>query len=98
MQSTFALQFALQAVLREGSGRSVYNSFPESLPLAGKTGTTNDQRDSWFAGFSGEHLAVVWVGRDDNSQTPLTGAGATAMVPLGIKISSPTARSPEISL
>ncbi|MES2825887.1 MAG: penicillin-binding protein 1B [Pseudomonadota bacterium] len=80
MQSTFALQFALQAVLREGSGRSVYNSFPESLPLAGKTGTTNDQRDSWFAGFSGEHLAIVWVGRDDNSQTPLTGAGGALQV------------------
>lgn len=80
MQGTFALQFALQAVLREGSGRSVYNSFPESLPLAGKTGTTNDQRDSWFAGYSGEHLAVVWIGRDDNSQTPLTGAGGALQV------------------
>ncbi len=80
MQGIFALQFALQAVLREGTGRSVYNSFPESLPLAGKTGTTNDQRDSWFAGFSGEHLAVVWVGRDDNSQTPLTGAAGALQV------------------
>ncbi len=80
VQGTFELQYALQAVLREGTGRSVYNSFPESLPLAGKTGTTNDQRDSWFAGFSGEHLAVVWVGRDDNSQTPLTGAGGALQV------------------
>lgn len=73
-QATFQLQYALQAVLREGTGRSVYNSFPESVRVAGKTGTTNDQRDSWFAGFSGEHLAVVWVGRDDNNKTPLTGA------------------------
>lgn len=80
VQSTFELQYALQAVLREGTGRSVYNSFPESLPLAGKTGTTNDQRDSWFAGFSGEHLAVVWIGRDDNSQTPLTGAAGALQV------------------
>ena len=79
-QSTFELQYALQAVLREGTGRSVYNSFPESLPLAGKTGTTNDQRDSWFAGFSGEHLAVVWLGRDDNSQTPLTGAAGALQI------------------
>ncbi|HWV15085.1 MAG TPA: penicillin-binding protein 1B [Cellvibrio sp.] len=80
VQGTFELQYALQAVLREGTGRSVYNSFPESLPLAGKTGTTNDQRDSWFAGFSGEHLAVVWVGRDDNSKTPLSGASGALQV------------------
>jgi penicillin-binding protein 1B len=79
-QSMFELQYALQAVLREGTGRSVYNSFPASLPLAGKTGTTNDQRDSWFAGFSGEHLAVVWVGKDDNSKTPLSGASGALQV------------------
>lgn len=80
VQSTFELQHALQAVLREGTGRSVYSSFPESLPLAGKTGTTNDQRDSWFAGFSGEHLAVVWVGKDDNAKTPLSGASGALQV------------------
>jgi len=79
-QSMFELQYAMQAVLREGTGRSVYNSFPASLPLAGKTGTTNDQRDSWFAGFSGEHLAVVWVGKDDNSKTPLSGASGALQV------------------
>jgi len=78
--STFELQYAMQLVLREGTGRSVYNQFPASLPLAGKTGTTNDRRDSWFAGFSGEHLAVVWLGRDDNSATPLTGSGGALQV------------------
>lgn len=79
-EATFEMQYALQLVLREGTGRSVYNQFPASLPLAGKTGTTNDQRDSWFAGFSGEHLAVVWLGRDDNSATPLTGSGGALQV------------------
>jgi len=43
-------------------------------PLAGKTGTTNDQRDSWFAGYSPDRATVVWVGYDDNSATRLTGA------------------------
>jgi penicillin-binding protein 1B len=79
-EATFQMQYALQLVLREGTGRSVYSQFPASLPLAGKTGTTNDQRDSWFAGFSGEHLAVVWLGRDDNSATPLTGSGGALQV------------------
>lgn len=68
------LQFGLQMTMREGTGRSAYRWLDESWQVAGKTGTSNDQRDSWFAGYSGDHLAVVWVGRDDNGPTPLTGA------------------------
>ncbi len=67
------INYGLQVVLREGTGKSAYQRLPEDLLLAGKTGTTNDQRDSWFAGFSGNYLSVVWVGRDDNGKTPLTG-------------------------
>lgn len=89
-QSAFQLQYALQAVLREGTGKRVYNQFSADLPLAGKTGTTNDQRDSWFAGFSGEHLAVVWVGRDDNSATPLTGSGGALQVWADLMTQLPT--------
>ncbi|GAB3370760.1 penicillin-binding protein 1B [Azotobacter armeniacus] len=70
----YLLQNAMQRVMREGTGRSVYSQLPRSLNLAGKTGTTNDSRDSWFAGFSQDLLAVVWLGRDDNGKTPLTGA------------------------
>jgi len=78
--AAFETQYAMQLVMREGTGRSIYNQFPASLQLAGKTGTTNDQRDSWFAGFSGEHLATVWLGRDDNSATPLTGSNGALQV------------------
>ena len=67
------INYGLQVVLREGTGKSAYKRLPENLVLAGKTGTTNDQRDSWFAGFSGNYLSVVWMGRDDNGKTPLTG-------------------------
>lgn len=70
----YLTQYAMQRVLYEGTARAVYNRLPRSLALAGKTGTTNDSRDSWFAGFSQDLLAVVWLGRDDNGKTPLTGA------------------------
>lgn len=73
-------QFAMQAAMRIGTGRSAYKSLPAALAVAGKTGTTNDQRDSWFAGFSGDHLGVVWIGRDDNGKTPLTGASGALRV------------------
>ncbi|TWC40318.1 penicillin-binding protein 1B [Pseudomonas sp. SJZ079] len=76
----YLLQNAMQRTMHEGTGRSVYNQLPRSLALAGKTGTSNDSRDSWFAGFSQDLLAVVWLGRDDNGPTPLTGASGALQV------------------
>jgi penicillin-binding protein 1B len=76
----YLVQNAMQRVMREGTARSVYSQLPSSLTLAGKTGTTNDSRDSWFAGFSQDLLAVVWLGRDDNGKTPLTGATGALQV------------------
>ncbi|WP_439886288.1 penicillin-binding protein 1B [Pseudomonas sp. MBLB4123] len=76
----YLLQNAMQRTMREGTGRSVYSQLPGSLTLAGKTGTSNDSRDSWFAGFSQDLLAVVWLGRDDNGPTPLTGASGALQV------------------
>lgn len=76
----YLVQTAMQRVMSEGTGRSVYNQLPRSLNLAGKTGTSNDSRDSWFAGFSQDLLAVVWMGRDDNGPTPLTGATGALQV------------------
>jgi penicillin-binding protein 1B len=76
----FLLQEAMQRTMREGTGRSVYSQLPASLKVAGKTGTSNDSRDSWFAGFAQDLLAVVWLGRDDNGKTPLTGATGALQV------------------
>ncbi|AJO80672.1 MULTISPECIES: penicillin-binding protein 1B [Pseudomonas] len=78
--SIYLIQSAMQRVMREGTGSSVYNVLPRSLALAGKTGTSNDSRDSWFAGFSQDLLAVVWLGRDDNGKTPFTGATGALQV------------------
>ncbi|WP_368389730.1 penicillin-binding protein 1B [Marinobacter sp. SS5-14b] len=74
------VQYAMQETMQEGTGRSAYYTLPERLSLAGKTGTTDDGRDSWFAGFSGDLLAVAWVGRDDNGPTALTGASGALPV------------------
>lgn len=68
------LHYAMQMVMREGTGVSAYQLLPESLNLQGKTGTTDDQRDAWFAGWSGNFLMVNWVGYDDNRATPFTGS------------------------
>lgn len=74
------IRYALQLTMRDGTGRGAYRSLPHSLNVAGKTGTSNDQRDSWFAGFSGNYLSVVWLGRDDNKKTPLTGSSGALKV------------------
>ena len=74
------INYALQEVVRKGTGKGVLNGFRYDYGLAGKTGTTDDYRDSWFAGFSGNYLAVVWVGRDDNKPTGLSGASGAAKI------------------
>ncbi|WP_228550516.1 penicillin-binding protein 1B [Endozoicomonas sp. OPT23] len=74
------LRSAMGQVMREGTGRRAYWSIDKKIQLAGKTGTTNDSRDSWFAGFTGNLLAVTWLGNDDNSPTSLTGSSGALRV------------------
>lgn len=68
----YLTEWAMQKVVSDGTGRYAGKRLPQ-LHLAGKTGTSNKLRDSWFAGFSGSALTVVWLGRDDNGSTGLTG-------------------------
>lgn len=70
----YLLQNALEEVMNSGTGRYAKSVLDSSLSIAGKTGTTNDQRDSWFAGYTSDYLSVVWIGRDDNLSMPLTGS------------------------
>ncbi len=70
----FLVNRALIEAMRTGTGRAVRNRLGPRTVVAGKTGTTDDLRDSWFAGFDERRLAVVWVGRDDNKPVSLTGA------------------------
>lgn len=76
----YLLNRNLQEVVRSGTGRGLAHYLDSSLNIAGKTGTTDELRDSWFAGFSGDKVAVVWVGRDDNKPAGLTGATGALQV------------------
>ncbi len=76
----YLLTSVLQDVVSEGTAAGLKEFLPPSLKLAGKTGTTDELRDSWFAGFSGDRLAVVWVGYDDNRPAGLTGAAGALPV------------------
>jgi len=79
-QEVFLLNTALKRVVSNGTARALINYLPDSVQAAGKTGTTDELRDSWFAGFTGNRLAVVWIGHDDNKPTVLTGAGGAMVV------------------
>jgi len=69
---------ALQHVVNAGTARRLQSDGLGKLASAGKTGTSNDSRDSWYAGYTGDHLGVIWVGNDQNEPTGLYG-GTGAM-------------------
>lgn len=76
----FLLNSTLQDVTREGTGRGLQQRLPKGLKVAGKTGTSDELRDSWFAGFSARHVVTVWLGLDDNRSTGLTGSSGALRV------------------
>jgi len=76
---TYLIRYLLTKVTQQGTAKSISWKFPNQI-LAGKTGTTNDLRDSWYAGFNQNKLAVVWLGRDDNQAMGLTGANGALLV------------------
>ena len=76
----FLVNTALQEVVRSGTAKANLGTFGAQYKLAGKTGTTDDYRDSWFAGYAGNYLVVVWLGRDDNKSTGLSGASGALVV------------------
>jgi penicillin-binding protein 1B len=73
------VQRAMIGVSEEGTARYLAERF-DGRTLAGKTGSTNDGRDSWFAGFTQRQLTVVWLGRDDNAPIKLTGSSGALRV------------------
>jgi len=72
-EATYLLTYAMNQVTKNGTANYLAKTLPAWKNSAGKTGTTNNKRDSWYAGFTGQHVVSVWVGRDDNKETGLTG-------------------------
>jgi len=84
-ESAFLVTDMLRSVMNEGTGVGA-RSRGFRADAAGKTGTTNDMRDAWFAGFTPNLLCVVWVGFDDN--TPIDLPGASAALPIWVEFMS----------
>ncbi len=84
-ESAYLVTSMLQGVLVRGTAAAAH-SLGVDGPLAGKTGTTNDRRDNWFAGYSPERVTIVWVGYDDNA--PTTFSGARAALPIWSKFTA----------
>jgi penicillin-binding protein 1B len=95
----YTLNQALVQVMERGTGRTVRMQLPADMVVAGKTGTSDDLRDSWFAGFTNDHLIVTWIGTDDNKPTGLTGGSGAARIWGGVmhalEASSYTAPAPD---
>lgn len=81
--ATYLLNYALHKVTIVGTAKLIKTEFP-NINMAGKTGTTNDYRDSWFAGFDRNLVTTVWLGNDNN--TPINMSGATGALPVFIAL------------
>ncbi|MBF7073737.1 penicillin-binding protein 1B [Glaciecola sp. MH2013] len=77
--ATYLINYALHKVTLEGTAKAIRQRFP-TINMAGKTGTTNDYRDSWFAGFDRNLVTSIWMGADDNQPINLSGASGAMQV------------------
>jgi len=78
------LNYALTQVVEEGTASALPGLLGRSVTVAGKTGTTNDRRDSWFVGYTRNRVAVAWVGEDDNRPAGVTGSNAAMRLWAGL--------------
>ena len=78
-QASYLLNYSLHGVTTEGSAKSLTWRLPNAV-VAGKTGTSNDQRDSWFIGYDNKYLITTWLGKDDNQTTKFTGSSGALVL------------------
>ncbi len=78
-QTAYLITSMLEGVVQRGTGRSVRSL---KRPVAGKTGTTNEQRDGWFIGYVPDLVSGVWVGFDDDRTLGASGTGGKVAAPI----------------
>ncbi|WP_340680000.1 penicillin-binding protein 1B [Paraglaciecola sp.] len=78
-QATYLLNYALHKVTLEGTAKQIHLQFPD-VNMAGKTGTTDDYRDSWFSGFDNNMLITSWIGKDNNQPVNLSGSSGAMQI------------------
>lgn len=78
-QAAWLTTYAMKQGVAQGTGRFLQSQFGWAA-LAGKTGTSNDNRDSWFVGVDGREVTTIWLGRDDNKPVNLTGSSGALRV------------------
>lgn len=82
--TSYLLNEGLKQVTRVGTGKRLGMYYPH-VQYAGKTGTTDDSRDSWFMGFDQNKLTTIWIGKDDNSPVKLTGSQGAVTIFLDLQ-------------
>lgn len=96
--NAFLMQDMLREVIRRGTGVRARRELGRT-DLSGKTGTTNDYRDAWFAGFNNDISAVVWVGNDNNEPLGNGEQGSRTALPIWIELMRTTLdKAPESSM
>jgi penicillin-binding protein 1B len=75
----YLIDYALKEVTISGTAKSLSWRL-KSSGVAGKTGTSNDLRDSWFIGYDNKHLVTTWLGNDNNQPTGLTGSSGALVL------------------
>ena len=93
-ESAMLITEGLIQVGKQGSAKKARQELGDKFIFAGKTGTSGKHRDSWFAGFTGDMLAVVWVGKDGDTSEKLTGAGSA--LPIWSSLISSASKQPLI--
>ena len=83
-QIAYLIQDAMRDVIRRGTGIRANRALRRS-DLSGKTGTSNDGRDAWFAGFNRKVVAIVWVGYDDHTPLGPKEEGSRTALPIWIE-------------